>query len=152
MSLWLGILGASGLISGGDFEAISSVTVRSGGASSIEFTSIPSTYQHLQIRYSCRTSLPASMVILYNGDTTNSSDYRSHNLVGNGSAAAASSYTFSDLYSIFNTTNVFTAGVIDILDYTSTSKVKTLRAFRGVDANGSGNLSVHSIGWFGQMR
>ena len=35
---------------GGDFESIATVTVGGGGAASIEFTSIPGTYQHLQIR------------------------------------------------------------------------------------------------------
>jgi len=34
----------------GDFESIATVTVGAGGSSEINFTSIPSTYQHLQIR------------------------------------------------------------------------------------------------------
>ena len=40
----------------GDFESIATVTVGSGGASSIEFTSIPGTYQHLQVRGLLRQS------------------------------------------------------------------------------------------------
>jgi hypothetical protein len=33
-----------------DFESIATVTVGGGGAATVEFTSIPGTYQHLQIR------------------------------------------------------------------------------------------------------
>jgi len=131
------------------FDSIATYTVGSGGQASITFGSIPSTYKHLQLRYFCQASSAASFVMLLNGDTANSSDYRSHNLVGNGSAASAASYAFSDLYSVFNNTSIFTAGVIDLLDYASTSKLKTIRALRGVDANGSGNVSLHSIGWNG---
>ena len=131
------------------YESIATVTVGAGGSANITFSSIPSTYTHLQVRYTCQASAAASFVPLFNGDTTNSSDYRSHNLVGNGSSASAASYAFSDLYSVFSNTSVFTAGVIDILDYASTNKLKTTRALRGVDANGSGNVSFHSIGWNG---
>jgi hypothetical protein len=70
-------------------------------------------------------------------------------LVGNGSSASAAAYNISDLYSIFSNANIFTAGVIDLLDYASTTKNKTLRAIRGGDKNGSGNISLHSIGWYG---
>jgi hypothetical protein len=37
--------------------------------------------------------------------------------------------------------------VIDILDYASTSKYKTMRSFSGTDRNGSGEIGLHSGVW-----
>ena len=34
--------------------------------------------------------------------------------------------------------------IIDFLDYTNTSKLSTIRAYGGFDANGSGLFSLHS--------
>jgi hypothetical protein len=44
-------------------------------------------------------------------------------------------------------TNVFGAGVTDILDYTNTSKNTTVRALGGADANGSGSIDLTSAAW-----
>ena len=44
----------------GSYESIATVTVGSGGAASVEFTSIPSTYTHLQIRAIVRTNYTSS--------------------------------------------------------------------------------------------
>jgi len=68
---------------------ISSVTVGSSGASSIDFTSIPSTYTDLCLELSIRTTDsqtigPATLQI--NGDTTN---YSSKELVGSGSSVSS---------------------------------------------------------------
>jgi hypothetical protein len=48
----LGIIASSKLTAAvGDFESIATVTVGGGGAATVEFTSIPATYTHLQLRY-----------------------------------------------------------------------------------------------------
>ena len=66
------------------YEAIATVTVGSGGAASIQFTSIPQTYTDLCIKMSVRsTAANFSIYIRPNGSTTNLS---SINLQGNGSA------------------------------------------------------------------
>ena len=39
-----------------EFESIATVTVGSGGSSTISFTSIPGTYKHLQVRGIGRTN------------------------------------------------------------------------------------------------
>jgi len=44
----------SAVVGPGDYESIQTVTVGSTSQSSISFTSIPSTYKHLQIRYISR--------------------------------------------------------------------------------------------------
>lgn len=97
----LGIVAGSFPIAvGGDFESIATVTVGSGGASSIEFTSIPGTYQHLQIRGIARTARTGAtpkreaVYIQFNGDT--GTNYAYHNLFGTGAAAQAGAAASTD--------------------------------------------------------
>ena len=142
----------------GDFEAIASVTVGSGGASSIEFTSIPSTFAHLQVRFIARTNntnANQSMRMYLNGNTTNT-NYAYHRLYGNGSIAGGLGVANSSFNIVIDRAaaggapaSTFGAGVIDILDYANTSKNTTTRSFGGVDVNGSGDLWVTS-GLFAQ--
>jgi hypothetical protein len=143
---------------GGDFEPIATVTVGSGGASSIEFTSIPSTYQHLQIRMLHRNTgtnglnyIAVMQVGASSADT--GSNYSWHLLRGNGSSASASSGT-SQTYmlagneiALSTSTLGWGAAVIDILDYGSTSKNKTIRSLNGVDSNGDGYAEIYSGLW-----
>jgi hypothetical protein len=153
MSLWLGILASSGL-AGGDFESIATVTVGSGGASTIEFTSIPSTYQHLQIRMVGRESGSVTgnaARLRLNSDT--GSNYATHRIDGNGSAAGAVGYASLDRIDVQRVTGASAAAstfgvmVVDILDYASISKNKTVRALGGCDLNGSGFVNLTSGLW-----
>jgi len=131
------------------YESIATVTVGSGGSTTVEFTSIPATYKHLQIRCLIKA-------INVNTDTTNlnitinsgTQNVRSHAVRGNGSTVIANSNA-GFYYTIFvpsNTgyTNIFNASVIDILDYADTNKNKTIRGIGGFDANGSGTISFAS--------
>jgi hypothetical protein len=73
------------------YKLISSVTVGSGGAANIEFTSIPATYTDLQVLTSLRTDR-ASQVrdvakIQFNNNT--GANYNEIELYGNGSAASS---------------------------------------------------------------
>ena len=139
----------------GRFESIATVTVGSGGASSIDFTSIPGTYQHLQVRGIMGNGgdavLRTLVVRLGNGSLDTGSNYRSHFLYGDGASAyasTASTTTFELENSVAGTTaNTFGAFVIDILDYANTSKYTTIRALHGVDINGSGKAIVASGLW-----
>jgi len=134
-------------VAGGDFESIATVTVGSGGATDIEFTSIPGTYQHLQIRLIMRSTTTIEPTVSFNGDTNNSNYYR-HLIYGDGSSVAAGANqlrSFSGYYEV--ATNVVTACVLDILDYSSTTKNKTIRAQSGIDKNGSGYFTLYSGLW-----
>ena len=131
---------------GGDFESIATVTVGSGGASSIEFTSIPGTYQHLQVRLVARNAAAVndnSVLISLNGNTTGGS-YTSHYLRGSGSSATAGADTSTrilgrDLIPGANrSASIFGTGIYEILDYANTSKNTTTRLFGGHDTNGAG--------------
>jgi len=143
----LGILASSisGSLNASSYESIQTVTVGSGGQASISFTSIPSTYKHLQLRYIARASSADLVVFRVNGSTGN--DYALHALQGNGSAASAvatTSYSYGGVAPISGTADTFGAGVLDILDYANTNKYKTFRTLGGRDLNGSGIIELRS--------
>ena len=148
------VLGGNDVILGGSYDAIGTV-VLTGTQASIEFTSIPSTYSHLQIRLMARSNRSAvvndSFHLQFNSDT--GSTYNNHYLNGDGSSAAAgaeTSVTNISLYRIAGAgagTNTFGVSVIDILDYKNTNKYTTVRGLSGIDNNGAGNVSLGSGLW-----
>jgi hypothetical protein len=72
------------------FTKIASVTVGSGGAASIDFSSIPSTYTDLLLKLSLRTTFAGAFDTGFVGiNNTNTGSYRG--LYGTGSAAASES-------------------------------------------------------------
>jgi hypothetical protein len=150
----LGILASSVPAAAGDYESIATVTVGSGGAANVEFTSIPSTYTHLQLRSLIRGTNSSSEVetrVTFNSDT--SANYASHQIYGTGSVVPVDGETNSSyiyyLYSPANnaTASVFGGAVMDILDYGNTNKYKTTRTLAGFDANGSGYILFRSGHW-----
>ncbi len=134
----------------GAYDSIATITVGSGGTASVTFSSIPSTYKHLQIRLIAQSNQSStSGVMQLNGDTA--SNYSNHYLSGDGATASAGSLLSSFMYSNYipssSNTNVFGAGVIDILDYADTNKYKTFRSLSGADLNGSGGIALYSGSW-----
>lgn len=142
---------ASGGSEANSYESIATVTVGAGGSASASFTSIPSTYQHLQIRGIARQSATGAtqpMLLTANGVT---SGYAVHNVRGNGTSALATGdtaqgniYLQDQLATASNNASVFSAFVIDLLDYANTNKNKTFRIFMGIDDNGSGRVALNS--------
>ena len=125
------------------------VSVGAAGVTDVTFTSIPSTYKHLQIR--CTVLMSASdndYRMQINSDT--GSNYSRHYLLGDGSSASAAGAANQSMfivgYNAASYTNS-TASIIDILDYTNTSKYKTARALAGVDKNGGGYMFLLSGSW-----
>lgn len=127
------------------FESIATA-VGTGSSNTITFSAIPSTYQHLQIRYIGKSTGTGAANYTYsvrfNGDT--GSNYARHALAGDGggtaSTGAATQTSISTSYiNIPNTATVINdmhgAGVLDIHDYTSTSKNKILSGLIGTDLN-----------------
>ena len=163
MPILLGILdsgGAAGIAS--SYESIQTITVGSGGSASIEFTSIPSTYTHLQIRSIARSTNGStngiSTYVRFNSDT--GSNYSYHGLTtyqGAGSAIdvfGAANSTFALAGTMPNSgllSNMFDGTVIDILDYANTNKYKTTRSLSGYDMNGATTgynyLGLYSSSW-----
>jgi len=138
----------------GAYDSLATVTVPSGGLASVTFAGIPSGYKHLQIRVNarCAGAFTGSTAVraTYNSDTT-LTNYWTHYIRGNGSAAAAAAnngpnYTFM-IADNNNTANAFSGAIIDILDYANTNKNTTTRALSGGDWNGSGEIYLSSVSW-----
>lgn len=139
----------------GSFYSLASTTVGAGGVASVTFSSIPAGYKNLQIRAIIRGSASATIdafKINFNGDT--GGNYMRHALYGDGttvnSIASATSTTyasFGDAPAASSTASVFGAYILDIVDYTSINKNKTLRALSGYDLNGSGEINLRSNLW-----
>jgi hypothetical protein len=142
----IGALVAGQVGSGGavlaSFESIATTNI--SGTNTLTFSSIPSDFKHLQIRGFARTSnavqVAGAMILRANSDT--GSNYAQHSLYGNGSSAIASgsaSTTSIDIHSQIpgdsSTASTMGVMIIDILDYGSTTKNKTVRSFWGADAN-----------------
>jgi hypothetical protein len=143
MTSILGIVASSKLgAPPGAYESIATLT--GSGATSINFTSIPSTYKHLQFRF-----------IAQNTDTTNNTpfdmqinnatgtSYSWHQLIGTGGSVSATgdaTRNWIEFGSLLcpggSSQDTMSVGIIDIHDYASTTKNKTVRFFGGRERNG----------------
>ena len=154
ISSLIGIIASSGGVAGGDYESIATTTVGFGGTATITFSSIPSTYTHLQLRGIVRGTNAANEVGVYlriNSDS--GTNYSNHFLAGNGTSASAGAYTsetrfiFGQVAASTSTSSTFGVAVLDILDYTNTNKYKTGRSLTGTDRNGGGTIVLYSSLW-----
>lgn len=154
MTPMLGIMASqiSGHLVTGSFDSIATAN-GTGASGTISFTSIPSTYTHLQIRAIMRNDSAAyngsqGLGIRFNSDSA--ANYVSHWLTTQPDNAPTTPPTAAATTALtllgHNYTNP-SAGVLansygvlisDILDYANTSKYKTTRALHGMDANGTG--------------
>jgi hypothetical protein len=105
------------------YTLISSVTVGSGGTSSIDFTSIPATYTDLLVKLSTRASYAdvySSVFISFNGSTSN---FSTRYLQGSGSSAISSTGTNFIFQGVGSTAtaNTFSNAEIYIPNYTSSN-------------------------------
>jgi hypothetical protein len=143
---WTGISALAGNEQLGDFESIATQTV-SSSVSSVTFSSIPSTYTHLQIRVMALTSSANNNIRMrFNSDTA--SNYSTHELTGSGAAISALSSLTTGMYPTFSPGNTHPGVmIIDVLDYKDTNKYTTIRSLWGYDNNGSGYLGLSSGSW-----
>ena len=112
----------------------------------ITFSSIPSTYKSLQLRYSVNAGITNNQFrIQFNGDTT-ASNYAYHWLTGNNTTVAsngASGNGYIQFPQGYGTvTNGRNAGVINIVDYASASKAKVVNVFAGQNDNTAADSQV----------
>jgi hypothetical protein len=126
------------------YESIASAN-GTGASGIVTFSSIPATYKHLQLRCLLKdvytSGLIDSIYLRFNGTT--GSLYSFHDLNGDGTTAARGGQASTNEIEIKSTiidsnasfANIMGVAVIDIIDYASTTKNKTLRSFSGIDAN-----------------
>lgn len=124
------------------FESIATATPT---GTSVTFSSIPSTYKHLQLRFN--VIAPAgnpSLAITYNGVTT--ATYVTHTLVGNGATASASGSTGRTSLPLAWAQGMLptypNVSVMDVIDYASTTKNKVHRAIYGQENNSGTTVST----------
>ena len=142
----LGILNSQAAGGGGAAFDLLETTTLTSSSLSVTFSGLDSyatDYKHLQLRMVTRgTTGLGSLLGCYvtiNGVTTDS--YASHRLYGNGSSVIPARSTsqpsmrFDFITPNNDESNVWGAGVMDILDFSSTSKNTTIRFLNGAYMN-----------------
>lgn len=134
----------------GEFISLASAT-GTGSSGTITFSSIPSTYQHLQIRGIFRSDVGAQIANLgVQLNNVGGAPYARHYIEGSGSGLISQPNTAQTAMVIGPAAagslaaNIVSPWIIDIHDYASSTKSKVIRNFGGYDANGSGQLYLSS--------
>lgn len=141
------------------YELISTTLVGTA-TSAVTFSSIPTTYKHLQIRASVRgtySNTNTTAALRFNGST--GTVYANHEIESNSSGFSYNQNTMPGLGYMqapryvpagTNIANAYAGMVLDIIDYLSTVKVKTMKGHVGwVDVpNNEKHASLPSGMWF----
>ena len=152
MPLIMGILAqaAAAPVAAGAYDLLETQTLATTAAS-VTFTGLGSytNYKHLQIRYVAKNTSNAIGTIFttFNSDTGN--NYATHRLFGTGSTVTSDASTSrANLYTgnTEDSASSFAGGIIDILDFASTSKNTTTRTLTGI-AQSSSVVGLHSGVW-----
>ena len=146
----VGIYGVSAPVSTNSYESIATAN-GTGSSNTITFSSIPSTYKHLQVRiYSLATGTPDWISLKINADTT-TTNYRMHHIYGDGTSAVAQSIqggSYTPIqFMLGGSTTQPAVAVADFLDYSNTNKNSVVRTLQGWDTNGDGKIAFESILW-----
>jgi hypothetical protein len=151
------------LASPSSYESIATVTI-SSDTNTISFSSIPSTYTHLQLRgivrcnYNSSSTGASAYKIQFNGDT--GANYSFHAFQGNGTTASANSTSSTNQIlgvAPWGNAGGFGAGlllipfIMDIVDYQNTNKTKTVKIYDGFNTNTTSTnqyLGLRSGAWY----
>jgi hypothetical protein len=133
------------------FTKIETITVGSGGAATVTFSSIPATYTDLVLKVSARGDATGLVDVRmqFNGDTA--SNYQARELFGDGAIVQSNTYTTTDAHFQMNgsstTSSTFTNSEIYISNYASSNQ-KTLSG-DAVNENNSASTSVQArlVAW-----
>jgi hypothetical protein len=131
------------------YDSIATVN-GNGSTGTITFSSIPSTYSHLEVRATfLASSANEDLLVRFNSDTA--SNYSFHELRGNGtSVTSGAGVSTAFMYAganAGNTTFPFNL-IISVAEYKNTNINKTIRVLAGQDRNGAGGgVSFFSGNW-----
>jgi hypothetical protein len=143
MPVKIGGVWKTGILASGAYESIATAT-GTGSSGTITFSSIPSTYTHLQIRdYRKNDSLFRSgfndLLVRFNSDSSASYTYHATlrrwvmPLVLSVAQHKLRQLLWTACYRNNVTANTMAVVIIDIHDYSVATKNKTLRTFNGGD-------------------
>ena len=141
------MLAGNAAYSPSSFESIASAT-GTGSSGTITFNSIPSTYKHLQIRMASQVSTTNNTELRFNSDLTDT-NYTYHYLRGTGAAVSGTGYSGIALQ-LFNsgTSSITAVSIVDVIDYASTTKNKTVKGITAREFNTtSGLIDLNSSLW-----
>jgi len=151
----LGILNSQVAAAGGAaaYDLLETQTLGTAAAS-VTFTGLDaySDYQHLQVRMLTRSTATGTNQngrIFFNGDETFSGgNYYTHYLEGSGSSVSSSGGNYSGPFQLPGDNilplQMFSATVVDILDFSSSNKNTTMRSLNGWPGS-SGGGAVNRI-------
>jgi len=150
IGFWAVAGGAGG--AAGAYELIST-TVLGTTQATVTFTNGAwSTYKHLQIRTTMKNSASnLDVIVRLNGDTAG--NYSWHNLQGyNGSVTSGATTSATGMTmgisAVSTDANMFGAAVVDLLDFSSTTKNTTLRSLTGSVGSATKLLALRSGAWY----
>jgi hypothetical protein len=161
MSITSAKIGASGIslaLDNNYMEPIATTLIGSGGALSVLFNDIPQNYKHLQIRFIARTSSSGNgqddLSLIFNSDFSTNYSWNRYGSSGvgivSGGSGSASGYQLQEYIARNGQgSNVFSTGIIDIIDYKSTYKYKIVKAFGGDDnaSTTNGAIMLDTMSW-----
>lgn len=138
------------------YVSIATATVTSGGAPSVTFSSIPSSFTHLELRWTAAndrsTVAQDDLAMQFNGDT-NSGNYKSQRQYSIGSSLSSDSVDgygciFGWCASAGRTnSNTFAMGIVTIPNYLSSNK-KTTTGFSAMSNSPSNNAGIQNMAGF----
>jgi len=119
----------------------------------VTFSSIPQTYKSLQVRVFSRDATAQASGILYiNFNSDTAANYSHHRMIGDAGGGTTASGTINATLMFgprsngnTGTASCFGTGIIDVIDYASTSKYKTIRVLSGNDGNFAGGSYTTGI-------
>lgn len=137
------------------YQLIASSTVGSGGAATITFSSIPSTYTDLVLKLSCRTDRATGswtgIYVEYNGSAGTA--YSDRYMVGTGSSTSSATNTsqamsfISDSNQATQTSNVFTSAEFYIPNYAGSANKSGSSDSVGENNGSSASLNLIAAYW-----
>lgn len=138
------------------YKAIQTVTVGSGGSTSIDFTTIPNTYTDLLIKISLRNN-NTGLRVRFNSDTGTNYSWRrlygdSASVYSDNQATFGSPYNtflyFSMQNSTTTTANTFSNGELYLPNYASSTQNKSAILDSVAENNGSVAYMAMQIGYY----
>jgi len=134
------------------YEAIATVTVGSGGAANIDFTSIPATFTDLAVKLSVRGDATFATQQMYMTFNNSTSGYSARQVYGDGSSATSATLSNSGAaISIVNTntsvstSNTFSSTEVYIPNYASSNN-KSASADSVTENNATGAVAGLTAG------
>jgi hypothetical protein len=150
----LAVAGAGAAGGGGSFDLLET-TVLGSDTASVTFSSLGSysAYKHLQIRMTAATTAYPGFAIRFNSDT--GSNYAYHRLSANGSTVVSGASTSAAEIRFVNAlpdeardnSNIFGAAIVEILDFSNSSKNSTVRGMSGSHYTDAKQIGLYSGLW-----